>query len=274
MDVIEIIKDAFVFPSKNIKLLLIFVLLSVVASVLSVLGTLVYALGVITPECFLWGGLACVVAMLIGWILLGYSITVVKSGIEHDDKVPEFDWWENFFTGFNNFVVSIVYFIIPAFITVVAGYLTNIYGNFMTVFQQIVLIASDTYTGSSAVVYDGLAQAIVNLAVSSAITIFVALIVFVIFSFLQYMAEARLANTGSLRQALNVFEAAKDISRIGAGKVISVVILIFVIGLVVEMFFSAFFSFMPIFSFLSVVISPYLLLFTQRAIGLLYSDIA
>ena len=38
MDVIEIIKDAFVFPSKDPKTLLIYVLLSIVAGVFSVLG--------------------------------------------------------------------------------------------------------------------------------------------------------------------------------------------------------------------------------------------
>ena len=36
MDVIEIIKDAFVFPSQNIQVLLIYVVLSIVAGVLSV----------------------------------------------------------------------------------------------------------------------------------------------------------------------------------------------------------------------------------------------
>lgn len=36
----EIIKDSFVFPSKNIKLLLIFELLSIIAGAFSVIGTI------------------------------------------------------------------------------------------------------------------------------------------------------------------------------------------------------------------------------------------
>ena len=138
MDVIEIIKDAFIFPSKNIKMLLIYVLLSIVAGIFSVMGTVVYTLGFINPEWFLWGGMAVVLSTLIGWVLSGYLISVIKSGIELDDKVPEFKWWDNFNTGFNNFIVAIVYYIIPAFIVVVVGYLTNIHGNFMAVVQGFV----------------------------------------------------------------------------------------------------------------------------------------
>ena len=83
-----------------------------------------------------------------------------------------------------------------------------------------------------------------------------------------------MANTGSLTEALNVFESAKDISRIGIGKVIVVIILVIVIVAVIEMILSAIFNYVPILSILSIIITPYLLFFTQRAVGLLYSDIA
>ena len=42
MEVMEIIKDAFVFPSKDMKTLLIYVLLSLVAAGFSFFGTVVY----------------------------------------------------------------------------------------------------------------------------------------------------------------------------------------------------------------------------------------
>ena len=275
MDVIEIIKDAFVFPSKNIQVLLIYVVLSIVAGVLSVGGTLTYALGIVSPECFMWGGLACVVAMLIGWVLSGYLISVIKSGIDLDSEVPEFSWWDNFITGFNNCIVSIVYFIIPAFIVINAGYLTNIFGNIMVVAQAIVLQATQVYMGTStAFMSDAIAQAMANLVVSLAITATVAVIVFVIFSFLQTMAQARLANTGSLTEALNVIEAAKDIKRIGIGKVILLVILIIVVAVIVQMILSAIANVVPLLSILSLIVTPYLVFFAERAVGLLYSDIA
>lgn len=275
MDIIEIIKDSFLFPSKDIKLLLIYELLAIVAGVFSIVGTVVYALGFITPECFMWGGIAVIVSMLIGWILSGYLVSVVKSGIDRDDDVPEFVWWDNFINGFNYFIVSIVYFIIPAFIVLVVGVATNVFGNVMALIQEILLQVTTSYMANSTfVISDAMAQAIANLAVSLAVTATVGIVVFIIFSFLQTMAGARLANTGSLTEALNVFESAKDISRIGIGKVIVVIILVIVIVAVIEMILSAIFNYVPILSILSIIITPYLLFFTQRAVGLLYSDIA
>ena len=275
MDIMDIIKDSFVFPSKNIKLLLIFELLSIVAGAFSVIGTIVYVLGFISPECFMWGGIAVIVSMLIGWILSGYLISVVKSGIELDEDVPEFEWWDNFNNGFNYFIVSIVYYIIPAFIVVVVGYLTNIFGNVLAVAQEIIAQGMNVFMGTSTVfVSDAMTQAIVNLAVSLAITATIAVILFVIFSFLQTIAGARLANTGSLTEALNNFESAKDIRRIGIGKVIVLILLVIIIIAVIEAILSAIYSYVPILSILSIIITPYLIFFAQRAVGLLYSDIA
>ena len=275
MDVIEIIKDAFVFPSKNMKMLLIYIILSLIASIFTAVGIGTYILGIIIPECFLWGGMAVIVSMLIGWVLSGYLISVIKTGIDLDDEVPKFEWWDNFNTGFNNFIVTIVYFIIPAFITLVVGYITNIYGNFMIVLQQIFLQIQNVLIGTSnTIAFDVISQAIANLVISITITITVAAILFIIFSFLQTIAEARLANTGSLTEALNIFESAKDISRIGVGKVILVIILVLIIIAIIQTVLSAIYGAVPILSVISIIITPYLIIFTQRSIGLLYSDIA
>ena len=275
MEIMEIIKDALVFPSTDLRTFFIFVLLTIFAGVFSTVGILFYILGVLNAEFFLWGGLAAIVAMLIGWVMSGYSISVIKSGIELEDEVPEFVWWDNFITGFNGFIVSIVYFIIPAFLVAIVGYMTNITGNIMAVATEISSQAVNVYTGASAsIATDALSQAVAGLAVSLATTLTAAVVLFVIFSFLQTMAEARLANTDSLCEALNVFEAAKDIGRIGVIKVIAVILLVIIVSAVINMVLSAIFSYVPILSILSVFVSPYLVLFAQRAVGLLYSDIA
>ena len=275
MEIIEIIKDALVFPSTDLRTFFIFVLLTIFAGVFGTVGILLYILGVLNAEFFLWGGLAAIVAMLIGWVMSGYSISIIKSGIELEDEVPEFVWWDNFITGFNGFIVSIVYFIIPAFLVAIVGYMTNITGNIMAVATEISSQAVNVYTGASAsIATDALSQAVAGLAVSLATTLTAAVVLFVIFSFLQTMAEARLANTDSLCEALNVFEAAKDIGRIGVVKVIAVILLVIIVSAVINMVLSAIFSYVPILSILSVFVSPYLVLFAQRAVGLLYSDIA
>ncbi|MDO5861076.1 DUF4013 domain-containing protein, partial [Methanobrevibacter sp.] len=153
--------------------------------------------------------------------------------------------------------------------------LTNIFGNLLVVSQEIISQSQNVYMGASTIfVSDAMIQAIANLAVSLAVTATVAVVLFVIFSFLQTIAGARLANTGSLTEALNIFESAKDIRRIGVGKVIILILLVIVIVTVIEMLLSFIFSHVPILSILSIIITPYLIFFAQRAVGLLYSDIA
>lgn len=276
MEIIEIVKDAFTFPTKDVKMLAIYILLSIVSSIFATVGIGVYVLGIIIPECFMWGGIAVIISMVIGWLMSGYSISVIKSGINLDDKVPGFDWWEDFITGFYSFVVSFVYYLIPALIVLLTGLVTDIYGKIWIVFEGLLAqILSVITTGDfSVLVFGAMADAIVGLIISLTITLTVAVIVFVVFSFLEVMAQARLANTGDLFEALSIFESAKDIKRIGIAKVLIVIILVMVVIFVVNFVLSAIFNIVPILSFLSIIITPYLVLFTQRAVGLLYSDIA
>nr|WP_295001404.1 DUF4013 domain-containing protein [uncultured Methanobrevibacter sp.] len=275
MEIMEIIKDAFVFPSKNAKVLLIYIILTILVSAFSIMGAVIYALGFIVPEYYMWGGIAGVIALLIGWVMSGYMISVIKSGIDLNDEVPEFVWWDNFITGFNSFIISIVYFLIPAVIVVFVGLATNVFGNIYAVVYEFYSQILAVYLGySSTIAMEALSQAMVNLVFSLTITLTAAVVVFVIFSFIQTMAEARLANTGSLGEALNVLESAKDIKRIGIGKTIAVIILIFIVVGIINAILSFIFGYVPFLSILSLFISPYLVLFTQRAVGLLYSDIA
>ena len=275
MESIEIIKEAFVFPSKNIQLFVIYVILALLAGIFAFIGAILSAFGFISQECLLCGGILLIISMLIVWVLSGYLISVIKSGIDRDDEVPEFEWWDNFITGFDNFIVSIFYFIIPAFIVVFVALITNVFGNIATLATEILSQAENVYLGASTTIaYGTISQAVVNLAISLAITTMVAVIVFIIFLFLQTIAEARLANTGSLTEALNIMETAKDIKRIGVLDVILVILLIIIICAVIEMFLSAIFAFIPLLSILSIIVTPYLLFFAKRAVGLLYSNIA
>ena len=88
------------------------------------------------------------------------------------------------------------------------------------------------------------------------------------------MGDARLANTDSLGEALNIVEAFKDITRIGVGKVIAVILLSCIIIAVINGVLGILYGRVPFLSFLSIIVAPYLMFFTHRATGLLYSDIA
>ena len=113
-----------------------------------------------------------------------------------------------------------------------------------------------------------------NFLVSLTIVGCVALLLYIIFLVIQIMASARLANTNSLSEALNIVESFKDIGRIGWGKVIASIIIIVIINFVINLVISIIDIYVPAFSIVSIVIVPYLLFFFARVIGLLYSDIA
>lgn len=275
MEIKEIITDAFEFPYLSLGTFSIYTVLSVLAGSFAFTGLISSILGYNNPVNLVMGILSVILSVLIGFILSGYSISVIKSGIKGDNVVPEFDWKENFYTGINNFIVTFVYILIPTVIVVIVGYLTNVHGTFMAVIQEIVSQFTSVYTGSSTVIaVDAISAALAKLPDSLVIPVIVALILFVVFLFLQTMAQSRLANTGDLMEALNIVEAARDISRIGVGKVVLLVISVILIVVLIEIIVSFIFNILPFLSILSIIISPYLLFFTQRAIGLLYSDIA
>ena len=272
MDITEIIKNAFLFPSKNLETLSIYAILSVLSGAFAIEGIVICIFGIIDVWNFLIGGICIVIAVIIGLITRRISIQCVKSGIELEEKLPDFNWWQSFGTGFSKVIITIFYFIVPALIVVLIGFITNIYGDIIYLGQVIVSQAPNMIIGNSAV-EDVIYQASFPLLISLAITISVGLIIFLIFSFFQAMAEARLAHNGSLKQALNIFGAAKDLTRIGVGKVILLSILIFVIVSIIEIILTVIFDHLLVLSILSIVITPYLALFGQRCLGLLYSDI-
>lgn len=277
MNITEIIKDAFLFPSKNMKRFAVYLVLSVLMTVFILGGTLVYPWGFFNVDNYAIGGIYLVIALVIGFFISGYHLKVIKSGIELDDEVPVFELGENFLGGFEITIISVFYFIIQAFIIAVAALATNVFGNAIATVQEIRLQIFNVFfmVNSADIAVDAISNAVFNFIISLAITIAVALIVFLIFSILQSASQARLANTDSLKYALDIFEALKDIKRIGIVKVLLLVLLVLVIIAVMATIFIILFNYLPlVVSVIYIILVPYIALAIQRLIGLAYSDIA
>ena len=273
MNITEIIKNASVFPAKNLETLSIYAILSILTVAFAFQGIVTFVFGLLDMGNILFGVIYIIVAIIIGLITRRISIQCIKSGIDLEEKLPDFKWWQSFGMGLNKVIITIFYFIVPAFLVVVVGLITNIYGNIINLGQEIVSQIPNAIIGNSALASDTIYLASYPLLISLAITISFALIIFLIFSFFQAMGEARLAHTGSLKHALNIYGAAKDISRIGVGKVILLSIIIYVIFVIVEIVLTVIFDHLLVLSILTIVITPYMALFSQRSFGLLYSDI-
>lgn len=277
MNITEIIKDAFLFPSKNMERFAVYLVLSVLMTVFILGGTLVYPWGFFNVDNYAIGGIYLVIALVIGFFISGYHLKVIKSGIELDDEVPVFELGENFLGGFEITIISVFYFIIQAFIIAVAVLATNVFGNAIATVQEIRLQIFNVFfmVNSADIAVDAISNAVFNFIISLAITIAVALIVFLIFSILQSASQARLANTDSLKDALDIFEALKDIKRIGIVKVLLLVLLVLVIIAVMGVIFIILFNYLPlVVSVIYILLVPYIALAIQRLIGLAYSDIA
>ncbi len=277
MEIIDIIKHSFIFPSNNLDKLAIFMVLNIVLAVLFVGGIISLGLVAYDSVYVILFAILFILSLIVGFIVTGYQISILKSGIDFDDNAPSFDWKNDFIKGIKMLVVSIVYFIIPAIIVGIIALITNVPGNVMQAIQEYGAISTNAtaVANSTAPALSSVSEATMAALFSSiGITVLIAVILFIIFAFIQTMGEARLANTGSLGEAINIPEALKDISRIGVSKVIAVILLMIIVMVVIQGILGFLYGQIPQLSILSIIVTPYLSFFSQRAIGVLYSDIA
>ena len=278
MEILDIIQESFIFPSKNLDKLAIYIVLMFVVGLL-IGGGIVLAILSIDNQIILAivGFILFILGIIGSFIVSGYQLGILKSGIDQVDEAPAFEWKNDFINGIKVLIVNIVYFIIPAIIVLIIGLITNIPGNIAKVAQEAVVTPANAtaMANSTGIATQQISEAAMSGLLSSlAITGIIAIILFIIFAFLATMGLSRLANTGSLGEALNVREAFNDLTRIGVGKVIAVILLSVIVVSVIQAILGYVYGQIPQLSILSLIVTPYLAFFTQRATGLLYSDIA
>lgn len=276
MEIMEIIKDSFTYPVNNFKALAIYIVITFVIGLFIAGGAIVSIFSVNSATYLIVSAILFIIAILIGFVLVGYEIDIIKTGVNLEDMAPSIDFKNDLIRGIKAIIVAIVYFIIPAIITIIVAFLTNVPGNIVNLtgyFNETVANTNGTVVASSAA--EMIPQDVMaNLVGSISITILISVILFILFSFIQYMANARLANTDSLAEALNIPEAFKDISRIGYGKVIATIILVIIITVLITGILSYVYQQVPALSIINIVVTPFLMFAMNRANGLLYSDIA
>ena len=276
MEILDIIKDSFMFPANNLTALAIYIAITFVIGILAGIGAAVGALAVNSGAFLIVAVIMFILALLVAFVLAGYEVDIVKTGIDLEDVAPSIDFKNDLVRGIKAIIVAIVYFIIPAIITLIVAFLTNVPGNVVNVMGYVnQTVANSNGTVVANTVLEMVPKDVMgNLVGSLSITLLIALVLFIIFSFFHYMANARLANTDSLGEALNIPEAFKDLSRIGYGKVIATVILMVIIVSAITGILSFVYGKIPMLSILNIIVSPFLMFAMNRANGLLYSDIA
>lgn len=236
MDISEIITDALVYPVHNIKALIIYIILGIVAGVAGI-ATLVSIAAACLSDSPIAIGLTAIIGLLICIILLllvdGYTLDIVKYGINRRADGPEIDVARQVSNAAKLIIVGIVYYLIPV---IIAWLLSFLLGN-------------------------------------GILTVFIIFVLYVVFALAEFMAKCRLAKTDELSSALAVGEAIGDISKVGILRLIVTIIVILVVTLIAFVLAALIASYSEIAGGIVFgILSVYTIFFSNRAIGLLYSD--
>ena len=236
MELGEIISDALAYPLKNIKALAIYAILGIILGIVAGSSLLAVLFSASSKNVLATIGsslLAVIVTLVLGFFITGYQLDITKYGIERREDGPGVDFVRQFMNGIKLFVVNFVYMIIPIIISVIVG---MIFQNWLT----------------------------------SVITF----IVTIIFALGMMMAQCRLAKTEDFGYALDIGEAIKDVSRVGLLKLLLFIILVFIITFILFFIVAAIMQGnSTIGGILMGIIGVYVVFFSARATGLLYSDV-
>ena len=237
MSVGDIISDALGYPFRNVKALVIYMILGIIAAIIGGTTVLTFATSMATKgfSSFALGGVGVVgiiVFILLLFLIEGYGLDIVKFGIERRADGPGIDFGRQVSNAVKLLIVSIVYYVVPAVIIFILG-----------------------------------------LFLRDWIMTIISLILVILFALANFMAKCRLAKSDSLGEALAIGEAIGDISRVGLGKLLATVILVVIIAVIIVVLIGIIGSISDIVGdILFGIFLVYLVFFYNRAIGLIYSD--
>lgn len=236
MDIGDIISDALVYPFQNIKALVIYVILGIIAGIAAG-GTIMGMAVTASYENFAGTGITAIIGFVIliaiSLLISGYTLDIVKFGIQRRADSPGIDLGRQIVNAIKLIIVGIVYFIIPVIISFVLG-----------------------------------------LFLRDWILTIIVLILTIVFSLAEFMAKCRLAKTEDLGSALAIGEAIGDISRVGIGKLLATVIIIFIVMIVISIIIGMIANYhATIGGILMGIFGVYAVFFYNRAVGLLYSNV-
>ncbi|MBE6513126.1 MAG: DUF4013 domain-containing protein [Methanobrevibacter olleyae] len=237
MEIGEIISDAIHYPLNHINSLLVYIVIMFVIGLIGVFTGVGVIIGQEANQGFasgIIGLIGLLLILIIALLVNGYGLDIIKLAIDRSDAAPEIDIANQVIAGLKYLIVSIVYCIIPFIVMALLSSLNDTLG------------------------------------------LIVGIILFIIFGLALIMGECRLANTGSLGEALNIPEAIKDLQTIGILKTLIVLIIagiiVFILNFIAGLFGGLGDIGSIISAILTAIIGAYTFFFTNRAIGLLYSD--
>lgn len=259
MEIFEILKDSVKYPFADIKMLLIIGVILLAGSILESIGAYIDN-GIVVI-------LGMIASLVLSILVMGYSLDIFKFAIGQDVAVPELDIEGNLKDGVKLLIVSIIYYIIPGIITLVAAILTS--GFAFTRLAGLNNVENATAAEAASQIFTP------DFVAAIGVVMVIAIVLYIIFTLLALMGEARLARTGSIDDAIRFRQSYADLKEIGIGKTLALLILLFILVAIV-IFIMMLVSLIPIVGILiaTLIGAPFILFMQNRAYGLLYSEIA
>ena len=203
MNLREIIMDAIKYPISDTRKFLIFCALIILMSLSTVLpsyglkdGTLAIILSLVT--------------FIVLFVVLGYSMEIIKGGIEGDETLPDFDYVKQFVIGIKAMILEIIYFIIPAVFVIIVASATGLFSSF----TDIVYVGIDSMangTTNVTTIMAAVPKSTMNTFTNAlSVTVTVAIILFIIFSLISFTGLVRFAKFQSGTEGLRFIEILKD----------------------------------------------------------------
>lgn len=129
MEIGEIISDAISYPLNNVKSMLIYIALGIVAALVigfTAGGVVLTADNVMAAGAI--GLIGMIIALVIYLLISGYCLDIIKKGIDVSYDAPEIDFARQVINGLKYIIVAIVYLIIPLIIMVLLSQINQTLG--------------------------------------------------------------------------------------------------------------------------------------------------
>lgn len=271
MKLTEIYSNAIKWPFSDIKALLVLGILLIIGSLSSFVPALLGQPTSYVPLKIIFSILSIIVALIAG----GYTISMIKNSMNLSDEIPCISLKTNLIDGVKLLVVAIIYIVIYAIILLVVGYAT---GGLEAISMAQAGIANTAGTVNSTAIVNSIpTHDLVGLGATAAI----GLIIAIIFGIFLNISECRLAKNESIVDAINLGNVFDDINKIGWGKYLGWYVLLIIVVLIIGIIIGAIINVLLFahLGFIGVIIdalifAPFIQMFTARALGLLYSDVA
>ena len=266
MNLREIIMDSIKYPISDTRKFLIFCVLIILMNLSTILPSYGFNNNTLTI-------ILSLVTLIVSFVVLGYTVEVIKGGTEGDDTLPDFDYVKQFVIGIKALILEIIYFIIPLIIVLIVASASGLFSSF----TKIIYASADAIANDASnltMITSAIPQSTMNTFTNAlTVTLIVAIILFIIFSLMSFTGLVRFAKSGSGTEGLRFKEILKDMSNVGFVKIIVTLIVIYIIALALAVVIGLIGLIPYIGVFIGMFVGvPFIMLFLYRAIGLLYAD--